>query len=212
VNQYKDFDPARAATLATPATFDGRANENKNMEEPTDLLLVATRCYSPEKSSNRVAASSNQDGDEHIQYLRGFDAKSSKSSNSSRGVAWDPDKAQVHDALQREADADTEAYHCLAETAIADLQEPVEIYSAVLQESFRLCPTQQQALPILAQGKAAYLPVEIRIFRMWKERWPERFPELLRRTHQAKKDLGLSMVNTPAASPAACMETWEWTC
>lgn len=127
--------------------------------------------------------------------------KGSPASQKPPLAAWQTDKAQEHDCVLHEAEADVDAYRLLAETAIADLQEPVEIYSAILQASFWLCATQAQARRLLEEGKVAYLPVEIRIFRMWRERWPERFPELLRRTHQAKKDLTMVLTTREEGQP-----------
>jgi hypothetical protein len=116
-----------------------------------------------------------------------------------------------NDHLLAEAFADNEVYDLLVQTALDELQEPVQVYSDVLGDSFYLCATQHQAQTLLAQGKVAYLPVEIRIFRVWKQRWPERFPELLRRTHQAQRDLSLVLVNGVRAQTGASEETWERT-
>jgi hypothetical protein len=80
------------------------------------------------------------------------------------------------------------------ETPLEDLQEPAHIWSHILGEAVYVCANQAQAALLRAEGKAAYLPAEIRVLHQLKDRGPATFPEKLRMIHQSKTVFGALVV------------------
>jgi hypothetical protein len=87
-------------------------------------------------------------------------------------------------------------------TPLENLQEPVHIWSNILQDDCWVCATKGQAAQ-LAHGKAVYLPGEMRTLRAMKERSPRTFAEKLQMIHQAKQTFGATLehVSLPQRHP-----------